>query len=144
MESIEKIVDVNCPIRSVYKQWTLFEEFPRFMTGVREVKQLDEALVRWNAQIWGKDKEWDAQITEQIPDEAVSWKSVSGDALHAGTVRFEPIAANRTRVRLVMAHESQGAAESVGGALGILSASVQSSVSNFKKFIEEKGDAAAD
>jgi uncharacterized membrane protein len=141
MESIEKIVDVNCSIRSVYKQWTLFEEFPRFMTGVREVKQLDEALVRWNAQIWGKDKEWDAQIIEQIPDEAVSWKSVSGDALHAGTVRFEPIAANRTRVRLVMAYESRGKAESVG-ALGILSASVQNSVSNFKKFIEEKGDAA--
>ena len=73
-----------------------------------------------------------------MPDERISWKSVSGDAPNAGTVRFEPLGENRTRVRLVMAYEPQGAVENLGHALGISSASVQSSVSNFKKYAEER------
>jgi uncharacterized membrane protein len=139
MERIEKMVEVDCPVRAVYNQWTQFEEFPRFMDGVKEVKQLDDTHVHWHAEIWGKDKEWDAEITEQVPDERISWKSISGDAPNAGTVRFEPLGTTRTKVRLVMAYEPQGAVESAGDALGILSASVQSSVNNFKKYIEEKG-----
>jgi uncharacterized membrane protein len=139
MERIEKVVEVDCPVRTVYNQWTQFEEFPRFMDGVKGVTQIDDTHVHWHAEIWGKDKEWDAEITEQVPDERISWKSISGDAPNAGTVRFQPLGPNRTMVRLVMAYEPQGAVESVGDALGILNASVQSSVSNFKKYIEEKG-----
>jgi uncharacterized membrane protein len=138
MKRIEKTVEVDRPIRTVYNQWTQFEEFPRFMDGVKSVQQLDDTHVRWRAEIWGKDKEWDAEITEQVPDERISWKSVSG-APNAGTVRFEPLGADRTRVRLVMAYEPQGAIENAGDALGALSARVQSSVDNFKKYIEERG-----
>jgi uncharacterized membrane protein len=138
MERIEKTVEVDCPVRTVYNQWTQFEEFPRFMEGVKEVKQLDDTHVRWHAEIFGKDKQWDAEITEQVPDEKIGWKSVSGDAPNAGTVRFEPLGANRTRVRLVMAYEPQGAAETVGDALGALNLRVQNSVKNFKKYIENR------
>jgi uncharacterized membrane protein len=138
MKRIEKTVEVDRPIRTVYNQWTQFEEFPRFMDGVKSVQQLDDTHVRWRAEIWGKDKEWDAEITEQVPDERISWKSVSG-APNVGTVRFEPLGADRTRVRLVMAYEPQGAIENAGDALGALSARVQSSVDNFKKYIEERG-----
>jgi uncharacterized membrane protein len=119
MERIEKMVEVDCPVRAVYNQWTQFEEFPRFMDGVKDVTQLDDTHVRWHAEILGKDKEWEAEITEQVPDERISWKSISGDAPNAGTVRFEPLGPNRTMVRLVMAYEPQGAVESAGGALGI-------------------------
>jgi uncharacterized membrane protein len=138
MERVEKTIDVEFPIRTVYNQWTQFEEFPHFMDRVSAVKQLDDTHVRWRAEVWGKDKEWDAEITEQVPDERISWKSVSGDAPNAGTVRFESIDAARTRVRLVMAYEPQGAVEALGDALGIVSASVQTSVDNFKKYIEAK------
>jgi len=138
MERIEKTVEVNRPIRTVYNQWTQFEEFPRFMDGVKAVKQIDDTHVHWHAEIWGKDKEWDAEITEQVPDERISWKSVSGDAPNAGTVRFQALGPDRTLVRLVMAYEPQGAGENVGDALGLLSASVQSSVKGFKKYIEEQ------
>lgn len=139
MERIEKSVDVDCPVRKVYNQWTQFEEFPRFMTGVKEVKQIDDTHVRWHAEIWGKDKQWDAEITEQTPDERISWRSISGDAPNAGTVRFEPLDGNRTRVRLAMAYDPQGATESVGDALGILSARVSSTMSQFKEYIEKRG-----
>ena len=107
MERIEKTIEVDLPVRTVYNQWTQFEEFPRFMDGVTEVEQLDDTHVRWHADIFGKNKEWDAEITEQVPDQKIGWKSVSGDAPNAGTVRFEPIGDNRTRVRLVMADGSR-------------------------------------
>jgi uncharacterized membrane protein len=139
MERIEKTIEVDRPVRTVYNQWTQFEEFPRFMDGVKEVRQLDDTHVHWRASVGGKEKEWDAEITEQVPDEKIGWKSVSGDAPNAGVVRFEPISENRTRVRLVMAYEPQGAVERAGDALGVLSASVQSSVDNFKKYIESRG-----
>ena len=139
MERIEKTVEVECPIRAVYNSWTQFEEFPHFMDGVKEVRQIDDTHVHWHAEIWGKDKEWDAEITEQVPDERISWKSISGDAPNAGMVRFEPIGPTRTRVRLVMDYEPQGAVENLGDALGILSGRVQSSVENFKEYIEELG-----
>jgi uncharacterized membrane protein len=139
MERIEKTIEVDRPVRTVYNQWTQFEEFPRFMDGVKEVKQLDDTHVHWHAEIWGKDKEWDAEITEQVPDQKIGWKSISGDAPNAGVVRFEPLGADRTLVRLVMAYEPQGAAEQAGDALGLLSARVQKSVKNFKEYIENRG-----
>jgi len=139
MERIEKSVEVDCPVRAVYNQWTQFEEFPEFMDGVKEVKQLDDRRVHWHAEIWGKDKEWDAEITEQVPDSVISWRSVSGDAPNAGTVRFEPLSSDRTRVRLAMEYEPQGAAEKAGDALGVMSARVSHTMSQFKKYIERRG-----
>jgi uncharacterized membrane protein len=139
MERIEKTIEVQQPVRTVYNQWTQFEEFPQFMAGVKEVKQLDDTHVHWHAEIWGKDKEWDAEITQQVPDQCIAWRSTSGDAPNAGTVRFEPLSADRTRVKLTMEYEPQGAVENVGDALGVLSARVESTVKDFKKFIESRG-----
>jgi uncharacterized membrane protein len=139
MERIEKTIEVDLPVRTVYNQWTQFEEFPHFMDGVKEVKQLDDTHVHWHAEIWGKDKEWDAEITEQVPDQKIGWKSVSGDAPNAGTVRFEQIGPDRTLVRLLIAYEPQGAVESAGDALGLLSGRVEKSVKQFKKYIEGRG-----
>jgi len=139
MERIEKTIEVRQPVRTVYNQWTQFEEFPRFMAGVKEVRQLDDTHVHWHAEIWGKDKEWDAEITEQVPDQCIAWRSTSGDAPNAGMVRFEPIASDRTRVRLTMDYEPQGAVENAGDALGVLSRRVQTTVEDFKKFIESRG-----
>jgi uncharacterized membrane protein len=88
MERIEKTMEVDCPVRTVYDQWTQFEGFPKFMAGVKEVRQLDDMHLYRRPQIWGKDKEWDAEIAEQTADERLSWRSVGG-ATTAGTVRFE-------------------------------------------------------
>lgn len=138
MEHVEKTVEVNRPISTVYNQWTQFEEFPTFMVGVKEVRQIDDTHLHWRAEIWGKEKEWDAEITEQEPDKRISWKSVSG-ARNAGTVRFEPVTPERTRVRLVMAYEPEDAVENMGDALGIFSSRVENTVEQFKKYIESRG-----
>ena len=87
MASLEKSIKVNVPVRTAYNQWTQFEQFPQFMEGVEEVRQLDDTHLHWKADIGGQEREWDAEITEQVPDQRISWRSTSGEA-NAGTVRF--------------------------------------------------------
>jgi uncharacterized membrane protein len=138
MERIEKTFEINRPVHTVYNQWTQFEEFPKFMSGVKQVKQLDDTHQHWQAEIWGKDKEWDAEITEQVPDQKIAWRSTSGDAPNGGVVRFEQIGPDKTRVRLTMEYEPQGVVENVGDKLGVMTARVQNTVEDFKKFIETR------
>ena len=61
METIEKTIEVDAPVSTVYNQWTQFEEFPMFMEGIKEVRQLDDKRLHWVAEIAGKRKEWDAE-----------------------------------------------------------------------------------
>src|SRR5687767_11447150 len=113
MASVVKSIEVNAPIQTAYNQWTQFEEFPQFMEGVKEVNQLDDARLHWKAEIAGKDEEWDAEITAQVPDKRIAWRSISG-AQNAGTVTFHPISDNTTEVHLLMEYDPKGFVESVG------------------------------
>ncbi|HZA96686.1 MAG TPA: SRPBCC family protein [Burkholderiaceae bacterium] len=139
MERIEKSIEVKCPLSTVYNQWTQFEEFPKFMTGVKQVRQLDDTRLHWHAEVWGKDKEWDAKVTEQVPDQRISWCSTTPDAPNAGSVRFEPIGQDRTRIYLTMEYDPQGVLENVGDALGIMNGRVDTTLRQFKDFIESRG-----
>ena len=78
MSTIEQSIDVAVPVRTAYNQWTQFEEFPRFMEGVEEVRQLDDTHLHWRTKVGGREKEFDAQITEQRPDERIAWSSTQG------------------------------------------------------------------
>ena len=96
MHKIEKSIVVDRPVSTVYNQWTQFEEFPQFMKGIEEVRQLDDNHLHWKAKIGSTRNEWDAEITEQEPDRRISWKSLSG-AHNAGTVRFKPLGKDQHR-----------------------------------------------
>lgn len=137
MSNIEKAIDVNVPVRTAYNQWTQFEDFPRFMDGVKEVKQLDDKRLHWRASIGGKEKEWDAVITEQIPDARIAWRSING-ADNAGVVTFHRVADNTTRVMLQIAYDAKGFAENAADAMGLVDRSIQTSLRDFKSFIEER------
>jgi uncharacterized membrane protein len=78
METIKKSIEVERPLSMVYNQWTQFEQFPRFMKGVKSVTQLDAQRLHWEAEIGGKTKEWDARITDQVPDHLIAWQSEGG------------------------------------------------------------------
>ncbi len=138
MASVTKSIDVRVPVRTAYDQWTQFEEFPRFMEGVKSVKQLDDTHLHWIAEIGGQTKEWDAEITEQIPDERIAWRSTSG-AKNAGVVTFHRLGDGLTRVTLQMEYEPEGAAESIGDALGFVSRRVEGDLERFRDFIEGRG-----
>src|SRR3712207_2072733 len=118
MANIEKSIDVDVPVRTAYDQWTQFEEFPRFMEGVESVQQLDDAHLRWVAEIGGKRHEWEAEITSQEPDRHVAWRATDGKE-NAGSVRFEPIGSDRTRVQVEMSYEPEGMVEKLGSAVGV-------------------------
>jgi uncharacterized membrane protein len=140
MASVEKTIEVDQPVRMVYNQWTQFEEFPRFMEGVEEVRQLDDKRLHWRAEIAGKTEEWDAEITDQIPDKQVAWHSISGSE-NSGIIRFTPIGANKTRVTAVIGYDPEGIVETVGDKLGFVSRRVEGDLERFKTFIEERDTA---
>ena len=135
MTSVAKEIEVNVPVTMAYNQWTQFEEFPRFMEGVHEVQQIDERHLYWRARIGGKEEKWEAEIREQVPDTRIIWRSVDG-ATNAGMVTFEPVAADRTKVRLDMSYNPTGFVENVGDALGFVTRRVEGDLGRFKEFIE--------
>jgi uncharacterized membrane protein len=137
MEQIQKSIEVHRSLSQVYNQWTQFEEFPSFMEGVKEVKQLDDKRLHWVAEIGGKEKQWTARIIDQIPDHRIAWESESGEYT-SGVVTFERLGADRTRVTLEMSYEPEGIVESAGDALGVVSRRIANDLENFKEFIENR------
>ena len=138
MTTIERSIEVDVPTRVAYDQWTQFEEFPRFMEGVEQVRQLDDTHLHWEAEIAGVHREWDAEIVEQKPDARVSWRSIDGTR-NAGTVTFAPLDVDRTAVVLQLDVEPEGFAEKAGGALGIIERRAKGDLERFKEFIESRG-----
>ena len=138
MPRFEDSVDVDVPVRVAYDQWTQFEEFPRFMEGVKRVVQRDDKTLDWTADIAGQRKEWTAEITDQTPDTRVAWKSVSGDE-NAGAVLFRPLGANRTRITLKLDADPEGLVETVGANIGFLERRVKGDLKRFKEFMDSRG-----
>jgi uncharacterized membrane protein len=138
MATIERSVIVDVPVRTAYNQWTQFEEFPRFMEGVREIKQLNDKRLHWRAEIGGKEKEWDAAITEQIPDTRIAWRRVTG-AHNAGVVTFHRLSDNSTKIMVQIDYTPEGLVENVGDAIGIVEQRVEGDLKRFKEFIESRG-----
>jgi Predicted integral membrane protein len=136
METVEKKIEISSPLSKVFNQWTQFEKFPQFMEGVEKVIQLDETHLHWVAQIGGKRKEWDAEITEQVPDQRIAWRSITG-APNAGIVSFRPKDPNHTMVSLQMSYEPEGALENIGDSLGLLSRRVESNLKRFRNFVQK-------
>ena len=135
--TIEDSIEVEVPVRTAYNQWTQFEDFPKFMKDVEEVRQLDDTHLHWRARIAGKPTEWDAEITHQIPDRRIGWHSTSGPP-HSGVVTFERVLDNRTRVTLRMSYQPRGVVENLGDALGAVKLEVAGNLHRFAEFIESR------
>ena len=141
MSNIEESIDVAVPVRAAYDQWTQFEEFPQFMEGVEEIRQIDDTHVHWKAEIAGRTKEWDAEITEQTPDQRIAWKATDGTT-NAGVVTFHKLDEGQTRVMVQMDYETDGPVEAAGDALGLAKRRVKGDLGRFKELIESRGQAS--
>jgi hypothetical protein len=137
MGSTTHSLEVNAPVGAVYDQWTQFEEFPRFMEGVVEIQRHDARRLLWKVNIGGKDKEWEAEILEQVPDTRIVWESVDGTQ-NRGVIAFEPLELDRTLITLTMEYEPEGFLERAGDALGIPSGQVEGNLKRFRDFIERR------
>ncbi|MDX6401818.1 MAG: hypothetical protein QOF27_2424, partial [Gaiellaceae bacterium] len=135
--TIDESIEVNVPVSVAYNQWTQFEDFPLFMEGVEHVQQIDDTHLHWVANIAGKKAEWDAKILEQHPDKQISWISEDGKKTR-GTVSFEPVGENKTRIRLSMSYQADPV-EAVGSAAGLDSRRVKADLERFKELVETRG-----
>jgi carbon monoxide dehydrogenase subunit G len=134
---VEKRILVNVPVSTAYNQWTQFEDFPRFMGGVKSVTQLSDDRLEWVAEIAGVKRKWEAKILEQIPDRKVAWAATEG-ATNAGSVEFEDVGGGQTSVRLFIDYEPEGLVEKVGDKLNVVERQAESDLQKFKEFIEDE------
>jgi uncharacterized membrane protein len=138
MDDMTATVDVKVPVRTAYNQWTQFEEFPTFMEGVESVRQLDDRHLHWKAKIAGVEREWDAEITEQVPDQRIAWTARQGTT-NAGVVTFHRLNEDETRVALQLEMEPEGIVEQAGDKLGFVKRRAAADLERFKKMIEQRG-----
>ena len=138
MKTIEESIEVEVPVSTAYNQWTQFESFPHFLDGIAGVRQENDTRLHWVADVGGSRREWDAEITEQHPDERVAWKALDQPGPN-GVVTFHKLDAGRTKVMVQMEYDPEGMKETVGSALGFDSHRVKSDLESFKDFIETRG-----
>ena len=138
MTTVEESIEVGVPVSTAYNQWTQFEEFPRFMEGVEQVRQVSDTRNHWTAEIGGVEREFDTEITEQKPDERIAWCTVDGPK-QAGVVTFHRLDEKKSKVMLQMEFDPEGIAEQVGDKLGFVKRRVKGDLERFKDFIEARG-----
>jgi len=124
-------------VTAAYNQWTQFEDFPKFMDGVEEVTQVGDRHLHWRVKIAGVEREFDATITEQVPDTRIAWKA-GGETKHAGVVDFHKLDMETTRVDLQLDMEPEGLVETVGDKLGVVERRVKKDLERFKELVESQ------
>jgi uncharacterized membrane protein len=138
MAEVKESIEVSVPVSTAYNQWTQFEEFPQFMENVESVTQLDDAHLRWIAEIGGKREEWKAEITHQEPDRVIAWRALEGRE-NSGRVAFEQLGPDRTRIEVTMTWEPEGFAEATADKIGLSDRAVKVDLERFKELIEARG-----
>ena len=137
MATIQQSIEVNIPLHAVYSQWTQFKEFPRFMEGVREVRQLDDSHLHWLAERDGRPVEWDSEITEHVPGKRIAWRDISGPH-NSGCVYFESVQPGKTRVLMTMDVHAHALEKDSGGTMA-LNRRVEQDLIRFKQMVEKFG-----
>ncbi len=141
MTQIIETIDVDVPVTTAYNQWTQFESFPHFLDEVESITQTSDTHTHWVVKIAGQVREFDAEITEQHPDERVAWNSTGGDTDHAGVVTFHKLSDTTSRVTVQLDWKPEGFLEKLGSVVGVGQHAVKKDLENFKEFIEKKGTA---
>ncbi len=135
--TVDKSIEVNLPVSTVYNQWTQFADFPQFMNGITSITQLGDDRMLWVAEIAGVKRQWEAKVLEQVPDSKVAWAATEG-ATNAGSVTFDDLG-GRTRVNLFLEYEPEGLVEKVGDKLNVVENQAEGDLERFKAFIESEG-----
>lgn len=141
MKTVSSDVVIDLPVRTVYDQWTQFESYPSFMSGVKEVNQLDDERLYWLVEVGGVERGFEARITEQVPDSVIAWHSTSGPE-QVGAVTFTPVDATHTRVELRIDWDPEGFVENVGAMMQLDQARVSADLDKFRDLIESNGFAS--
>ena len=132
---VQQAVDVAVPIKTAYNQWTQFDEWPEFMHRVTRVTMDDDCTVSFATKIWGKTKEFEAQIETQRPDERIKWRVTKG-ITHTGVVTFHELAPRLTRIELNVDVEPGSLLEKAARGMRHIKRAVRADLHRFKAYIE--------
>lgn len=135
MGLIRHSIDVDVPVSVAYQQWIQIEDFPHFMESVEEVQQISATQVHFVTRMVKKRKAWKARITEQIPEQLITWESDDGDAPY-GMVTFGALDEDKTRMKLEIHYEPVGAIDRGARLITIVSHQIGQELERFKRFIE--------
>src|SRR5437762_608990 len=134
---IQRWTDVAVPVEKAYRAWTQFEEYPKFMHRVLEVKQEDDDKnkIHWREKIWFSTREWDAEITDKRQNDRIVWKSVSGTH-HSGVISFHRLDKNLTRVLVTVDFVPSGMIEKLASGMRFAKRAVEADLARFKAYVE--------
>ena len=138
MSQIEESIEVQVPVSTAYNQWTQFEEFPSFMETVDKITQVDDTHLHWEVSAAGHKEQFDAVITEQIPDTRIAWTTTDGPK-HAGAVDFHKLSDDKTQIMVIMDTEADSLTEKAADAVGLARRQVKKDLERFKELIESRG-----
>ena len=136
---VQQDMDIGVPIATVYNQWTQFEEWPQFMHRVVSASQEDESHVSFKAKIWGKTKEFKAEITEQRPEERIEWKVTEGIS-HTGVITFHELGPRLTRIEVNLDVEPGSLIEKMARGMRFVKRAVRADMARFKAYVLMKDD----
>ncbi len=139
-------VTIGAPVHQVYQLYTHFNDYPKFMTFVKEVTYLDDQRSHWVVNVAGKH-EWDALNEGWVPDREIGWRSVDG-LNNRGRVRFEPVGTDATRLTVELTYEPPagvlGALGEMLGAGGQFERRLQHDLQHFATMVEQAPPGALD
>ncbi|WP_327297825.1 SRPBCC family protein [Streptomyces sp. NBC_01197] len=139
--TIVEDIDVGVPVREAYDQWTQFQEFSTFAKGVVSVEKADDTSSNWKVKVAKSTRSWKANVTEQVPDERITWTTEGAKGTVKGVVTFHPITSDLTRVLLVLEYFPKGLFEKTGNIWRAQGRRARLDLKLYRKFIMMRGEA---
>jgi uncharacterized membrane protein len=131
---VQQDIDIGAPLKTVYNQWTQFEDWPKFMHRVQQISQEDETHLTFKAKIWGVSREFKAEIVEQRPDERIKWRVNEGMS-HNGVVTFHELGPRLTRVEVNLDVEPGSMIEKAARGMRHVKRAVRADLARFKAYV---------
>ncbi|WP_329179929.1 SRPBCC family protein [Streptomyces decoyicus] len=139
--TIVEDIDVGVPVREAYDQWTQFQEFSTFAKGVVSVEKSDDTSSNWKVKVAKSTRSWRANVTEQVPDERITWTTEGAKGTVKGVVTFHRLTDNLTRVLLVLEYFPKGLFEKTGNIWRAQGRRARLDLKLYRKFIMMRGEA---
>jgi hypothetical protein len=139
--TIVEDIDVGVPVREAYDQWTQFQEFSSFAKGVVSVEKADDTTSNWKVKVAKSTRSWKANVTEQVPDERITWTTEGAKGTVKGVVTFHALTDDLTRVLLVLEYFPKGLFEKTGNIWRAQGRRARLDLKLYRKFIMMRGEA---
>ncbi|MER5820319.1 SRPBCC family protein [Streptomyces californicus] len=139
--TIVEDIDVGVPVREAYDQWTQFQEFSSFAKGVVSVEKADDTTSNWKVKVAKSTRSWKANVTEQVPDERITWTTEGAKGTVKGVVTFHAVTDDLTRVLLVLEYFPKGLFEKTGNIWRAQGRRARLDLKLYRKFIMMRGEA---